>query len=232
MAGLVKWMDYAYLLMQKFHSSVRGSDSDTDEEQEEYLMKELEKIPQEDVGKEYDLEGLKRDVDSDLGRLEYLLAEVEKITIDTKLQEVEKTIMKDRILENEGGKVLVFTEYTTTAKYVTKNLKNIFKDKSVECITGSSDPKTRMNYIRRFAPKSNLAEDEKLNDKEIDILVSTEVLSEGQNLQDCNYIINYDPSMEPDADSAENRKGRQTHEQARRGAFQGVLSGTRSWTRS
>ena len=184
-------------IMQKFHSSVRGSDSGTDEEQEEYLIRELEKIPQEDIGKEYDLEGLKRDVDSDLDRLEYLLAEVEKITIDTKLQEVEKTIMRDQILENEGGKVLVFTEYTATAKYVTKNLKSIFKGKSVECITGSSDPKTRMNYIRRFAPKSNLTEDEKLNDKEIDILVSTEVLSEGQNLQDCNYIINYDLPWNP-----------------------------------
>ena len=54
-----------------------------------------------------------------------------------------------------------------------------------------------MSHIRRFAPDANLLEDEKLDSKEIDILVSTEVLAEGQNLQDCNYVINYDLPWNP-----------------------------------
>ena len=51
--------------------------------------------------------------------------------------------------------------------------------------------------VRSFAPKANRAPEIADTDKEIDILISTDVLSEGQNLQDCGYLINYDLHWNP-----------------------------------
>ena len=171
-------------------------DSDIDEKME-FFLKEIVQIPKETIPKNFDIESLKNDMERDQVILEILLDEVKKITVDTKIDEVVKTIMKEKALETESKKVLIFTEYTATAKYITKKLQEKFPRNMVECITGNTKQDARINYIRRFAPNANLLEDEKLEQKEIDVLVSTEVLSEGQNLQDCNFVINYDLPWNP-----------------------------------
>ena len=172
-------------------------DNDSDETENEFFTKEIKKIKKDDIGKDYDVDALKRDLDSDMIKLEELLGEVEKITKDKKLDAVEDTILKEHALDIESKKVLVFTEYTATAKHITANFRAKFKGRTVECITGTTNSETRKDMIRRFAPASNLLEDETLDKKEIDILISTEVLAEGQNLQDCNYVINYDLPWNP-----------------------------------
>jgi superfamily II DNA/RNA helicase len=60
-----------------------------------------------------------------------------------------------------------------------------------------ADPRERSRIVRLFAPKSNNAAELTGSEKEIDILISTDVLSEGQNLQDCGYLINYDLHWNP-----------------------------------
>ena len=178
-----------------------NNDYDTDEdERQKFFLQELDNIKTEPVGNDYDLARLKKDVDADLEILQGLLHEIEKITVDTKLHAVVQTILKDKALEDGGKKVLIFTEYMITAKYITKKLKEIFKDKTVECISGSTNQNTRRQYIKRFAPVANISDGEELEELRangIDILISTEVLSEGQNLQDCNYVINYDLPWNP-----------------------------------
>ena len=60
-----------------------------------------------------------------------------------------------------------------------------------------ADPRERARIVRSFAPKANKAAELVGDEKEIDILISTDVLSEGQNLQDCGYLINYDLHWNP-----------------------------------
>lgn len=96
--------------------------------------------------------------------------------------------------DHEGTKVLIFSEYKDTATYVAEALKEAGID-NVGLATGdSSDP---ADVARRFSPHSNRLpgqsrDDVKEPDDPIDVLVATDVLSEGQNLQDSHVIVNYD----------------------------------------
>ena len=65
-------------------------------------------------------------------------------------------------------------------------------------LTGSVSTKKRQEILKQFSPKSNYTNGDIPPDlKEADVLVTTEVLSEGQNLQDCNYVVNYDLPWNP-----------------------------------
>ena len=179
----------------------RGTERDRMEEAE-FFISELDKVSREDVGSGYDLANLKADMDHDIKILSELLNAVDSITVDAKMDAVVSTILRDRALATESRKVLVFTEYTATARYITRVLNDKLGAKSgfkanVCCITGGTKQRTRTEYVERFAPKANLPEGERLEKPEINILISTEVLAEGQNLQDCNYVINYDLPWNP-----------------------------------
>ncbi len=95
---------------------------------------------------------------------------------------------------HEGKKVLVFSEYSDTAAYVAEALGQA-GIANVGLATGeSTDP---ANVARRFSPRSSRlpgqsTDDVKEPDEPIDVLVATDVLSEGQNLQDSHVIVNYD----------------------------------------
>ncbi len=87
-------------------------------------------------------------------------------------------------------KVLVFTEYRDTAEYVTGALKERGVTK-IESVSGSSANPTTM--ARRFSPIANLPIGGlPQGTEELRVLVSTDVLSEGQNLQDAHIVINFD----------------------------------------
>ena len=84
-------------------------------------------------------------------------------------------------------KVIVFTQFADTATYLEKELvKSGFK--KVRAVTGGTENPTAMAY--RFSPGSNQKTID--SDKEIRVLIATDVLSEGQNLQDSHIVINYD----------------------------------------
>ena len=113
-----------------------------------------------------------------------------------------------------NDKILIFTQYQATAKYLNHHLKN-FGYRNVDCVVGGltspSGRKVKYNdggqtkerllskrdlKVRLFSPKSYNFKLEK-GEKETDILISTDTLSEGVNLQDCNVIINYDLPWNP-----------------------------------
>ncbi len=85
-------------------------------------------------------------------------------------------------------KVLVFTQFADTAEYLYDQLKKQGV-KSIDCVTGDCENPT--DYAHRFSPVSNemLLKD---TEKELRVLITTDVLSEGQNLQDGHIILNYD----------------------------------------
>lgn len=96
--------------------------------------------------------------------------------------------------EHPGEKVLVFTEYRDTATYVAQALTAAGVEKVAVASGESEDPGA---LARRFSPRSNALPGEDPTEAippedEINVLVATDVLSEGQNLQDSHIIVNYD----------------------------------------
>ena len=86
-------------------------------------------------------------------------------------------------------KVLVFSQFADTVRYLEEQL----KDKHVKRmagVTGNSAEPTA--FARRFSPDSNQVRDMAGPDGELRVLIATDVLSEGQNLQDCAIVVNYD----------------------------------------
>ncbi|MBP2030319.1 SNF2 family DNA or RNA helicase [Methanohalophilus levihalophilus] len=158
-----------------------------------------------------DLQSWEYDLKADLTIISQLLAEMEKITPeeDLKLQHIKKHIL-DKIQNplNPGNKkVIVFTAFADTADYLYANLSREFFDMSIHTgkVTGKDSPKTTVNkgydfqsLLTIFSPISKektliLPEDP----NEIDILIATDCISEGQNLQDCDYLVNYDIHWNP-----------------------------------
>mgnify|MGYP000159079743 FL=1 len=96
--------------------------------------------------------------------------------------------------EHAGEKVLIFTEYSDTAEYITAALTDAGVP-NVGLATGDSE--NPAGIARRFSPMSNKLpsqseDDVHTVDDPIDVLVATDVLSEGQNLQDSHIIVSYD----------------------------------------
>jgi len=104
---------------------------------------------------------------------------------DTKLAALRDLLARQR----PNDKVLVFTQFADTALYLTRELK-ARGITHLEVATGQSADPTTMAW--RFSPISNGKEGHFTRDKELRVLIATDVLSEGQNLQDCFVVCNYD----------------------------------------
>lgn len=91
--------------------------------------------------------------------------------------------------KHQEEKILIFTQFADTAYYLHNELKKRGL-KQFETVTGECEDPTSFAY--RFSPVSNEKHDIAGTDKEIRILITTDVLSEGQNLQDCHITVNYD----------------------------------------
>ena len=101
---------------------------------------------------------------------------------DLKITKLEKLLKKDYI-----KKSLIFTQSKETAEYLKEELSKRGVKKTALAVGGMDNIQ---KTIKLFSPMSN---NENISSKEeIDILIATDVLSEGQNLQDCNTVINYD----------------------------------------
>lgn len=103
---------------------------------------------------------------------------------------------------------MIFTYYKDTARYLYQNLghpESAEAQKFREQLGGvvirrmdsGEDAKTRSRIVKAFAPKTNDAPELIGTPQEIGILISTDVLSEGQNLQDCGCLVNYDLHWNP-----------------------------------
>lgn len=126
-------------------------------------------------------QGLKKDCEQLLAMIN--LCEAWNPQTDQKLNELEKLLSNT----HKDEKVVVFTQYSDTANYIYKQLEKR-GIKYIEKVTGAT--KNSTSIVERFSPISNKADIEKEN--ELRILIATDVLSEGQNLQDAHIIVNYD----------------------------------------
>ena len=104
-----------------------------------------------------------------------------------------------RFLDNSTaarGKVLIFSESETTIDYLYGELNPAGADRAIVKLTGSNSD-SAASIIRRFSPRSNSAVDSVSRADEIRVLLATDVVSEGQNLQDCARVLNYDLHWNP-----------------------------------
>lgn len=185
--------------LRRWSDREMDGEADGGEDPEEEFARMVEGIAADRAGPGFDRQAMLRDINSDLKTLRNLADVIGRASVDKKFEAVRDTIIGDGALEGGGRKVLLFTEYTATAKYIYRRMSETFGDWNILLIHGGTRTETRQKYIRRFAPRANLPEGEVLGEgeQEADILISTEVLSEGQNLQDCNYVVNYDLPWNP-----------------------------------
>ena len=146
--------------------------------------------------------------------LEELLEKIRLITPDhdLKLIELEKVIKKkiENPINGNNKKIIIFTAFADTADYLYGELAHVIEEKyglHSGVITGSRNsdtncsgvPKDFNSILTCFSPKSKNREafGTAFAGKDIDILIATDCISEGQNLQDCDYLINYDIHWNP-----------------------------------
>ena len=168
----------------------------------EEAKKILESLPSLNPG-QYDLRRLHEALQHDVDVLTYVWDMIKDINPekDAKLQVLKRLLSEDL----KGQKVIVFTYYRDTARYLYRELtgehgqefRKRAGNPSIRRMDGGASPAERARIIESFAPVSNNRPDLKGSEKEVDILISTDVLSEGQNLQDCGIVVNYDLHWNP-----------------------------------
>jgi superfamily II DNA or RNA helicase len=134
----------------------------------------------------------------DLDQIIDFLDEIKKFEAskDDKLQKLIKLLQTDKVLK--ANKVLIFTEFKDTAAYMLEELKNAGIDGVEKIDSGTKEDRGQL--IQRFAPYYNASSSGELAVRkrdEIRVLISTDVLSEGLNLQDATRLINYDLHWNP-----------------------------------
>jgi len=208
----LKGIDKGHILTTAFLNEISGDD--------ESLFDELLKKYSEEVddAKDYDITRLKIDVIRDLELLKKLAESAESISKhgDSKLKALSAELTKiaqqaeseasDAIDEAQKRKVLIFSSYADTVNWIWKFLKEELKvrpelkpyQNRLAAVSGSQkfDPITKDEAVMGFAPISMQAKSGNDHDK-FDILVTTDILAEGVNLQQCRHIINYDVPWNP-----------------------------------
>ncbi len=143
------------------------------------------------------IEGLEGDIKV-LSSLLTGLYEVSDPSHDAKLHAFVKMIQGNPGLASQ--KFVVFSEFKDTARYLEVELKKHFKPEEIVEVDSGRNVSNREWVIKRFAPHYNCEDADELKkalSEPIRILISTDVLSEGLNLQDANQIVNYDLHWNP-----------------------------------
>ncbi len=162
--------------------------------------------------KDVDLIRWRQDLIEDRNRLATLLAAARQVDAarDAKLAAL-RTMIQAKCEKpiNEGNrKIIVFTAFADTARYLYDQLARWAKSElgiDAALVTGAGYNQTTLPKLRRdlasiltaFSPRSKERPEDMANEGELDLLIATDCISEGQNLQDCDWLINYDIHWNP-----------------------------------
>lgn len=159
-----------------------------------------------------DLVRWKQDLVEDRNRLSTLLSAARSVDAarDAKLAQLRQVIAeKVRSPINAGNrKIIVFTAFAETAEYLYAQLAPWALEEHglhAALVTGSGRNQTTLPNLRKdlgsilttFSPRSKERPEDLASEGELDLLIATDCISEGQNLQDCDYLINYDIHWNP-----------------------------------
>mgnify|MGYP000652722193 FL=1 len=186
-----------------------SEDFDTEDNENDPFVGRKSKINLRDM----DYVSWRRDLKADQEVLELLILMLKDITPehDMKLQQLVADLKNkfEHPINGSNKKVLIFTAFADTANYLYEQLSGrILNDCGLHTalITGSTEgkctlPKLKCTFndiLTYFSPLSKDRDAIHPNDtREIDVLIATDCISEGQNLQDCDYLINYDIHWNP-----------------------------------
>lgn len=168
------------------------------DEEEDVISPEMLEAIDELSRDEFDVHEIIMDTMDDLEQLADFLIELEqfKPSQDKKLTELIKLLKHDSVLKKH--KVMIFTEFSDTARYLEKHLVEAGIEGVAEIDGGTSGD--RGIVVKRFSPYYNKSSSAQLAEEgltEIRVLITTDVLSEGLNLQDATRLINYDLHWNP-----------------------------------
>tara|TARA_R110000787_G_C13441618_1_gene446432 strand:- start:1890 stop:5114 length:3225 start_codon:yes stop_codon:yes gene_type:complete len=155
----------------------------------------------------------RQDLEDDREKLKSLLNYAQQVDPirDAKLENLKKLIVYkiQHPINPDNRKIIIFTAFADTAEYLYKHLAH-WAHETLQVhsalVTGATQPRCTLNSVRRdlnsvlthFSPISK--ERKQIDDTaetEIDIIIATDCISEGQNLQDCDYLVNYDIHWNP-----------------------------------
>ena len=183
--------------VQKDQRELAGEDFEEEDSEDiidEEMLEDIEELSRD----EYKVDEILAEAYSDLEQIVDFLKELKKFkpANDDKLKALLKLLKTDHVLKEH--KVLIFTEYMATARYLKRQLEEgEFADVDE---VDSATKRKRGEIIRRFAPYYNRpAHGHPLDgiEKQTRLLISTDVLSEGLNLQDATCMVNYDLHWNP-----------------------------------
>ena len=196
-------------------------EADTLEEEQELLgFADLENALEQQLqsGKRtYDLAAMDtKRWQEDLKKDRELLQGIQSITDainpdrDGKLADLKKVIRRQARKTGPARKLLVFTTYKDTAEYLYASLLPLCRQLKINpaMVSGSDNKspqsadktavkKSYEDILDRFAPQARTGADRQQKEAGIDLLIATDCISEGQNLQDCNTVVNYDIHWNP-----------------------------------
>jgi SNF2 family DNA or RNA helicase len=159
-----------------------------------------------------DLVRWKQDLVEDRNRLRTLYAAARQVRPDrdAKLAALRDSIARkcQEPINNGNRKVIVFTAFADTAEYLYTQLapwakRELGMESAV--VTGAGHNRTTLPHLRKefssilsaFAPLAKERPEELVSEGNLDLLIATDCLSEGQNLQDCDWLVNYDIHWNP-----------------------------------
>lgn len=195
---LERWKDQHEDVLVRINAHRRengdGDDIDDDASLPTELLEDVEKLSR----KEYRVDEILDETYLDMEQLVEFLKDLRDFSPDKddKLQTLINLLKNDPLLGKH--KVLIFSEYRDTARYLAKALRDAGISQVAEVDSGSSGD--RGEAITAFAPYYNDSSSAKLaaqGQAETRVLISTDVLSEGLNLQDASLMINYDLHWNP-----------------------------------
>ncbi len=188
-----RWLGQNEELLIKIRDS---RDLDLEEEEDDVIPSEL--IYDWDTldSELFDISKLVSDTILDLDQLVNFLEEIEDFDVssDDKINKLIELLKADEDLKQE--KLIIFTEFQATARHIEDCLvANSIQ--GVSRIDSKTKPDDRVTVMKRFAPYYNKTSPDELESDEIRVLIATDVLSEGVNLQDARLLINYDIHWNP-----------------------------------
>lgn len=185
--------------------------ADVDEDEQDFTIgKKKNRIFLEDM----DYISWQKEIKADLEVIRLLLTMLESITPehDSKLQQLVSDLQHKFVhpINGDNKKVIIFTAFSDTAEYLYNCLADKIKSKyglNVALVTGDVEARSTMKLKEKldfnkvltlFSPisKERAAIYPHLHE-DIDVLIATDCISEGQNLQDCDYLLNYDIHWNP-----------------------------------
>lgn len=178
--------------LDALEASLGDEDAEVDEKSlEEHILDEVD-------NKSYELESLKKDIQREKHLVSLVRAHLKILNKDDAKIKCFAEQLKSLQKQNPNQKVLVFSYFADTIKYLEGNIGK-YCDFLIEAKTGFVSSKNKgdsENMASRFSPKSKKYQI-KDGETELQYLFSTDVLSEGQNLQDSGVLINYDLHWNP-----------------------------------